>query len=154
MYSPFEALIIRLSPARRLSKDVARMVWLSRNGFHFAAKIKSNTIFYRYACCISPKADIAPNTVFPHPTGIVIGEGVKIDSGCTIYQQVTLGKKDDGYPTLGAGCTLYAGSSVLGEITLAEGITVGASALVMKDCAIPGAVLVGSPARVLPSSNR
>lgn len=153
MNSPVEVLKTRLSPPRRMARDIARMLWLSRHGFRFAAKLASNRIFYRYGCCISPNADIASDVIFPHPNGIVIGEGVRVGPGCTIFQQVTLGQKGGGYPSLGASCTLYAGSSVLGEVALAERVTVGASALVMKSCEIPGAVLVGSPARALAPSS-
>lgn len=149
MNNPAEVLKTRLSPPRRMARDIARMLWLSRHGFRFMAKLASNRIFYRYGCCISPNADIAPNVVFPHPTGIVIGEGVKVGPGCTIFQQVTLGQKGGGYPSVGASCTLYVGASVLGEVTLAEGVTVGANALVIKSCETPAAVLVGSPARML-----
>lgn len=153
MNSPVVSLKVRFSPSRRLSKDIGRMLWLSRHGFRFAAKLLSNRIFYRYGCCISPNADIAPDVVFPHPTGIVIGEGVKIGPGCLIFQQVTLGQKEGGYPSLGASCTLYVGSSVLGDVTLAERVTVGANTLVLKSCAIPGSVLIGSPAVILDSAS-
>ena len=132
-----------------MTRDVSRMLRLSRRGMRLAAKLESNRIFYRYGCYISPNADVAPDVVFPHPIGIVIGEGVKIGAGCTIYQQVTLGSKGGGYPSLGEGCVLYAGSTVLGGICLADGVTVGANSLVMKSCDVPGAVLVGSPARAL-----
>ena len=153
MNSLLDNIKVRLSPPRRMARDIARMLRFSHCGLHFAAKLASNKIFYRYGCCISPNADIASDVIFPHPTGIVIGEGVRIGSGCVIYQQVTLGRKDDGYPSLGEHCTLYTGSSVLGDVVLAEGVTVGANTLVIKSCTTPGSVLVGSPAKVLASSS-
>ena len=147
-----EAIKVRLSPSKRLTHDVNRMMWFSKHGMRVAAKMASNRIFYRYGCCISPNAKIASDVVFPHPTGIVIGEGVSVGSGCAIYQNVTIGSKNSGYPQIGPSCRLFAGSIVLGDIRLASGVTVGANSLVMRDCVVPGAVLVGSPAKILDAS--
>lgn len=149
MNSPLGIVKVWLSPPRRLTHDVNRMMWLSRHGMRIAAKMASNRIFYRYGCCISPNAKIASDVLFPHPTGIVIGEGVSIGSGCTVYQNVTIGSKNSGYPQIGSSCRLYASSIILGDICLASDVTVGANSLVLRDCAIPGAVLVGSPAKML-----
>lgn len=44
-----------------------------------------------YGVYISPNAFIGIGLKFPHPTGIVIGNGVNIGEYCTIYQQVTFG---------------------------------------------------------------
>lgn len=152
MTSLIERLKIRLCPGKRLAHDVSRMMRLRRHGMKIGAKLMSNKIFYRYGCCISPNADISSDVVFPHPTGIVIGEGVTIGRGCIIYQQVTVGRKvasKGDYPVLGESCVLYAGSSVLGGVVLADRVVVGANSLVTHSCRIPGAILAGSPSKML-----
>ena len=47
-------------------------------------------------CDISRDAQIAPDTRFPHPGGIVIHARAVIEPGCLIMQQVTLGQLDTG----------------------------------------------------------
>lgn len=144
-----ESIKIRLSPSKRISKDIATMRWFSTRGMKIIAKLLSNKIYYRYNCCISPNAQIASDVIFPHPTGIVIGEGAVVQSHCIIYQQVTIGKKrktDDGYPVLGKKCILYAGSSIFGEISIADGVVIGANSIVTKSCEKKNCILIGSPA--------
>lgn len=48
-------------------------------------------IYYKYHCDISASANIHESVRFPHPIGIVIGNGVSIGPNCSIYQNVTLG---------------------------------------------------------------
>lgn len=60
----------------------------------------------------------------PHPLGIVIGNFVKVERGCKIYQHVTLGDrlgKKPGRPTLKAGSVVYAHGLVLGDVMLEPG---------------------------------
>ena len=84
--------------------------------------------------------DVAPGAVFqgalilPHPVGIVIGRGVVVADGVTIYQNSTLGgDRAGGYPRLAAGCVVHANSVVYGAIELAEGTVVGAGVVLARD---------------------
>ena len=63
-------------------------------GNKFLANYYSYKILKKYNCYISPKAEIGKNLSFPHPIGIVIGDGVKIGDNCIIYQNVTIGRKN------------------------------------------------------------
>ncbi len=108
----------------------------------------------RYGLYISVHADIGEGVRFPHPTGIVIGEGVSIGSNTRIYQNVTIGgarigdRSNSSYPEVGANSVIFAGAVVVGDITIGEGSTVGANSVVLDD--IPaGSVCVGIPARVV-----
>nr|WP_286198736.1 hypothetical protein [Mesorhizobium sp. BR1-1-16] len=99
-------------------------------------------------------AVIAPSVSFPHPTGIVIGDGVIIGERAKIYQNVTLGgarvgdQKANNYPTIGQDTVLFAGVVVVGKVTVGANCIVGANAVVLSD--VPdGAVAVGSPARIV-----
>src|ERR1035437_7699815 len=46
-------------------------------------------IGFLFACEIRCSAELGTGLLFPHPTGIVIGEGVVVEDNVTIYQNVT-----------------------------------------------------------------
>lgn len=105
-----------------------------------------------YGVYIGPNAQIGKNVRFPHPVGIVIGDGVNISDDCTIYQNVTLGgarlgdAKARSYPSIGRGTVIFAGAVIVGSIEIAENCVIGANAFVNKD--VPkGHVAVGVPAQ-------
>lgn len=102
-------------------------------------------------CHIAPDARIGGGLYMPHPTGIVIGAGTVVGSHVTLFQQVTLGRREPeraGVPSLGDHCRISAGAKVLGDIALGDHVTVGANAVVLGD--IPaGHTAVGIPARIL-----
>lgn len=102
-----------------------------------------------YACEISDIAKIAGGVYIPHPIGIVIGDGVVIESGVHLHQQVTIGTKsadEKGYPIIRSGVYLGAGAKILGDIEIGENSKVGANSVVLKSV-LPDKVVVGVPAR-------
>jgi len=103
------------------------------------------------SCHISHRAHIEPGVYFPHPTGIVIGEGVIIKSNVTIYQNVTFGRKDkysQKYPIINSGATIYCGSVITGAIEIGENCTIAANSVVLKTT--PNDSIVGGiPAKQL-----
>jgi len=106
----------------------------------------------QYGCYLSFKARISPDCKFIHPIGIVVGEGVTIESGCQIYQGVTFGavNKDrdssNRYPYVGSGAIIYAGAKVLGGIRIGSHAVIGANSVVIRDVS-DRAVVAGVPAR-------
>lgn len=105
-------------------------------------------------CYLSHLAQVGSNLKFPHATGIVIGEGVKIGSNVTIYQQVTIGAQRLGeakkglYPEIGDNVTIFAGAKIVGPIKLGSNCIIGANAVVTRD--VPeNKTAVGIPARIL-----
>src|SRR5665213_657156 len=58
-------------------------------------------------CHLHPESVIGAGLCLPHATSVVIGGGVRIGSQATIYQSVTIGAKDNGYPTIGDHVTIY-----------------------------------------------
>lgn len=88
---------------------------------------------------IHPGAEIGRRFCIDHGTGIVIGETAKIGDGVKLYQSVTLGARsfargDDGrllrggkrHPTVGDGCIIYAGATVLGgDTVIGDGCIIG-----------------------------
>ena len=100
-------------------------------------------------CCHIPFRHFG-NIKFPHPVGIVIGDGVRIGKEVRIYQNVTIGLLEnapaedsvDQYPTIEDGVIIYAGAVIAGPVTIGAGATVGANAVITRD--VPaGAVAFG-----------
>ena len=105
----------------------------------------------RFSCQISYKAKIGKKISFPHPIGIVIGDGVEIADNVRIWQHVTIGshgKKgfDQEYPKIKSGVRIFAGSVIIGGVELGEGSTVGALSLVSRSIA-PNVTVAGIPAK-------
>jgi serine O-acetyltransferase len=90
-------------------------------------------------CHINPNAVIAAGVKFPHPTGIVIGNGVIIEAGAIIYQNVTIGKKyhegseNQSAPHIKSGAIIYANAVVVGDIIIAENSVIPAQSFIDKD---------------------
>jgi serine O-acetyltransferase len=144
-------------PGLKLLLSVRWNRWIFANGaLRWLSPLTEYLQYRRYSCQISPTAEIARGVKFPHPIGIVIGHGVRVESGAYIFQQVTLGgigDQGDGtdYPCIGAGVILYAGVKVIGPVRIGPGTRVGANAVVTKD--LPGSVTAaGVPARILAKS--
>lgn len=134
-------LLIKLMQIARL-QDYA---WLS---VFFSRSLE------RYGVYVSRHARIGYGLRLPHPTAIVIGEGVIIGSNVTLYQSVTLGGrvigdwKKGNYPSIGDGSVLFAGVVVVGKVNIGMNCTIGANSVVLSD--IPdNSVAVGAPARVV-----
>lgn len=70
---------------------------------------------------------------FPHPTGVVIGHGVRIGDRSRIFQNVTLGSSRKGeYPTLQGNVTVYSGAVIAGNLTVGANAVIGANCVVTK----------------------
>lgn len=105
----------------------------------------------KYGCDISYQCNIGINIKFPHPLGIVIGNGAIIKNNVMIWQNVTLGSignENKSYPTIENNVKLYANSQILGNITVSENAKVGASSVLLTD--LPeNKTAVGIPAKIL-----
>ena len=88
--------------------------------------------------------DIGKGLFIHHGIATIIS-AKKIGENCWINQQVTIGYKNNGQPTLGNNVTICAGALVLGDIHLGDNCIVGAGAVVLNDVA-PGTTVVGVPA--------
>jgi serine O-acetyltransferase len=133
-------IAVRLYAGNKLSRLAGRLLWRFNTG--------------RSGCFISLECCIGPGFELPHPTGVVIGDGVRIGAGVSIYQSVTLGRRnafDAAYPELGDGVTLYAGAVVLGPVKLGNGVCVGANSVVTRSV-VANATVVGIPARIIETS--
>lgn len=108
----------------------------------------------KYGIYISEKSVIDSTVHFPHPVGIVIGEGVHIGKNVKIFQNVTLGgarvgdQKNGKYPKIGDGVVIFAGAVIVGDIQIGDNAIIGANSVVLKDVP-PGKTCVGVPGRVI-----
>ena len=118
--------------------------WATRRsrGGRILALLLERRMVARFACHLSARAEIGPGVRFPHPVGIVIGEGVVIGRGATLYQGVTLGRRALDvalYPKLGDNVVIGCGASVLGAVTLPDGASVRAGEVLCAERVSPGA---------------
>lgn len=87
---------------------------------------------------IHPGAQIGPYFFIDHGTGVVIGETTVIGKNVKIYQGVTLGAKSfpkdekgrivkgfKRHPNIENDVTIYAGATILGNITIGRGSIIG-----------------------------
>ncbi len=102
---------------------------------------------------ISPSAKIGPGFRIAHSVGIVIGGDVVAGANFELFQNVTLGGRDQNVsgrtmPTISDNVTIFSGAVVLGPIIIGEGVSIGANAVVINN--FPSYVVVaGVPARVI-----
>ena len=86
---------------------------------------------------IHPAAKISGGVMIDHATGVVIGETSVIDENVSIYQGVTLGGKGfengDRHPKIKSGVSIFASSTILGNITIEKNAKIAAGSLVLKD---------------------
>ncbi len=100
---------------------------------------------------LSTLSDIGPGLYIGHSGGIVVCG--QLGARCSLGQGVTIGARgagrSNGYPVLGDGVYLGAGSMVLGRVVLGDGVIVGANTVVVED--VPaGCRVVSAKARILP----
>lgn len=123
-------------------------------GLGFLARYAAYRIQRRFGIYIAPTSKIARSVAFPHPTGIVIGEGVIIHDRTRIFQNVTLGgarigdQKAGNYPEIGPDSVLFAGAVVVGNVRIGANCVIGANSVVL--CDVPdNSTAVGAPARIV-----
>jgi serine O-acetyltransferase len=99
---------------------------------------------------IHPSASIGTSVFLDHATGIIVGSFAVIGDEVTIYQNVTIGRKDAApgrAPRIGRGVLLSSGATILGDISIGDFAKIGAGSVVSHD--VPGGcTAVGVPARL------
>ena len=72
----------------------------------------------------------------------------KMGDNCLVSQLCTIGWGKGGTPVIGNNVEIYAGASIIGDVTIGDNVTIGAGAVVVKD--IPSnCTVVGNPARII-----
>ena len=128
----------------------ANCLW--KNDRHTMSLFIQNRSSEVFGVDIHPAAESLGGVMIDHATGVVIGETAKIDKNVSIFQGVTLGGKGnergDRHPKIQSGVSIYASSTVLGNITIGKNSTIAAGSLVLKDVD-PNTTVAGIPAKVL-----
>ena len=128
----------------------AHCLW--NNDRHTMALFLQNRASEIFGVDIHPAAEIKGGVMIDHATGVVIGETSIIDENVSIYQGVTLGGKGfevgDRHPKIQSGVSIFASSTLLGNITIGQNAKVAAGSLVLKDVEAETTV-AGIPAKKL-----
>lgn len=112
-----------------------------------------NKLIHKYGIFVSPKCQIGLGLRIYHPTSIVLTNAI-IGENFTIFQNCTVGQKyggKQGYgmiPHIGNNVSMYAGSSIIGNVTVADNVVIGAHSCLVKD-ALEAGVYIGLPAKKL-----
>jgi serine O-acetyltransferase len=104
---------------------------------------------------IHPGARIGRNFFIDHGTGVVIGETTIIGDNVKIYQGTTLGalsfpKDERGniikggkrHPTIEDNVTIYAESTILGDVIIGKGAVIGGNVWIKQS--VPAGMIVSS----------
>ena len=118
-------------------------------------RIRYNRLLFRCQSFFPLSKSISNDIVFPHGlSGVFISNGAIINSGCVIFQQVTIGgnslsdSKNCGFPTIGKNCYIGAGAKIIGNVKIGDNVRVGANTVVTMD--VPdNATVVGSKSRII-----
>ena len=101
---------------------------------------------------IHPAASIDGSVMIDHATGVVIGETAVIKKNVSIFQGVTLGGKGfdrgDRHPKVEEGVSIFASSTILGNIRIGKNSIVAAGSLVLEDVDA-NTTVAGIPAKKL-----
>ena len=128
----------------------ANCLW--KNDRHTMSLFIQNRASEVFGVDIHPAAEILGGVMIDHATGVVIGETAKIDKNVSIFQGVTLGGKGnergDRHPKIQSGVSIYASSTVLGNITFGKNSTIAAGSLVLDDVDA-NTTVAGIPAKKL-----
>ena len=137
-------------PGRKLLRSIRRYQYWRRRGGPVASLLCDILVIRHRFWSVVTGADIPLNCqiggglLIPHPNGIVIHPAATIGVNCLIFQQVTIGVRDDqGSPSIGGHVDIGAGAKVLGRITIGDHARIGANAVVTKN--VPaGAKAIGT----------
>lgn len=108
---------------------------------------------------IHPGAEIGEGFFIDHETGVVIGETAVIGRSVWLYQMVTLGakrfeadasgvlaKNHPRHPIFEDDVVIYAGATVLGQVTIGKGSSIGGNVWLTRDVP-PGSNITQTKAR-------
>ena len=136
-------------PGRKLLLSIRRyQFWKQRTGTLALVARKWLVLRYRFWSIVTG-ADIPLNCriggglLIPHPNGIVIHPDAEVGVNCLIFQQVTIGARNEiGLPQIGGHVDIGAGAKVLGPVKVGAYAKIGANAVILADVE-PHRVAVG-----------
>ena len=128
----------------------ANILW--NDNRHTMAMFIQNRSSEVFGVDIHPAASIDGSVMIDHATGVVIGETAVIKKNVSIFQGVTLGGKGfdrgDRHPKVEEGVSIFASSTILGNIRIGKNSIVAAGSLVLEDVDA-NTTVAGIPAKKL-----
>ena len=128
----------------------ANILW--NDDRHTMAMFIQNRSSEVFGVDIHPAASIDGSVMIDHATGVVIGETAVIKKNVSIFQGVTLGGKGfdrgDRHPKVEEGVSIFASSTILGNIRIGKNSIVAAGSLVLEDVDA-NTTVAGIPAKKL-----
>ncbi|MEY8211933.1 MAG: serine acetyltransferase [Gammaproteobacteria bacterium] len=141
-------------PGKKLLASIRRYQYAQQESSVYFLIVKKMAVIQHRFWSVVTGADIQLNSnlggglLITHPNGIVIHPAVKIGPNCLIFQQVTIGSRDGGIPTIGGHVDIGAGAKIIGEIKIGNHVRIGANAVVLTD--VPdGCSVAGIPAKLI-----
>lgn len=128
-------------------KFIEKYCLLHKRNKHLISKILYTINRIVFSNDIPPSVEFGTNLKLPHyGLGITIHPKVKIGDNVTIYQNVTIGcRNQQGPPRIGNNVLIGAGACILGKIKIGNNVQIGANAVVIKDVE-DNDIVVGIPA--------
>ena len=128
----------------------ANILW--NDNRHTMALFIQNRSSEVFGVDIHPASSIDGSVMIDHATGVVIGETAVIKKNVSIFQGVTLGGKGfergDRHPKVEEGVSIFASSTILGNIRIGKNSIVAAGSLVLDDVDA-NTTVAGIPAKKL-----
>jgi serine O-acetyltransferase len=107
-----------------------------------------------FSCDIPPGTEIGGGLALPHPVGVTIAPDARVGRRARVFSGALIGggavedESEDGFPTIGDDCWIFAYARVFGRINVGDRAVVSTSSLVVRD--VPrNTVVAGVPARVV-----
>jgi len=143
-------------PGRKLLRAIrGYQRWKDKGGLVGVAVCKWHILRHRLWSTVTGAdipltCKIGGGLLIPHPNGIVIHPDVRIGVNCLIFQQVTIGTRDEtnGVPELAGHVDVGAGAKIMGPIRIGAHVKIGANAVVLADIDSES-IAVGVPAQVM-----
>lgn len=118
---------------------------LHRHHVALIPRIMTEWVHNKTGIDIHPGAEIGMHFFIDHGTGVVIGETTVIGKHVKIYQGVTLGAKhfpkdakgrvvkgNKRHPNIEDEVTIYAGATILGDVTIGKGSIIGGNVWLLE----------------------
>ena len=131
------------------------MSWLYNKRIPYLPGFLSRYLRVIFSVDLPPSVQIGEGSKFVHNgLGCVINEQAIINKNVFIYQNVTIGGRDNrGVPIIEDDVFVGPGACLLGGITIGRGAVIGANAVVLSDVE-PYTTVVGIPARSIPKKDK
>lgn len=135
----------------QLMTSIRVMRLLRDSPIPLGGQIASRLIRHLYAAEIHWDAELAPGVALVHGNGLVISHAARVEEGCILFHNVTLGEGIDpetrevGGPHLEKNVHVGPGASLIGPITVGEGTKIMAGVTLMESVPPFSVVSQGRP---------